>query len=55
MNKSDKIKRLEVLHQQLALIHSYREWFIKDLGKRGTLALVDAILDEINQIKKELQ
>jgi len=35
MNKSDKIKRLDVLHQQLALIHSYREWFERDLGKRG--------------------
>lgn len=55
MNRSDKIKRLETLHQQLALIHSYREWFVKDLGKRGTLVLIDDILDEINQIKKALQ
>jgi len=44
MNRSDKIKRLEILHQQLALIHSYREWFVKDLGKRGTLELIDNIL-----------
>ncbi len=55
MNKKDILKRLKVLSDQLELIHQYQKDFLKIEGRRGLENRIDAILDEMNELNKQLK
>jgi hypothetical protein len=52
MSKKDILKRLKVLSDQLELIHQYEKDFLKIEGRENR---IDAILDEMNELNKQLK
>lgn len=54
MTQKEKKNRLRILLQQLKLISLEREAIEKQIGKREVLEKIDAILDEMNEIKRTL-
>jgi hypothetical protein len=55
MNKKDILQRLKSLSDQLKLIHQYRDEFLKIEGRRGLEKRIDLILDEMNELNKQLK
>jgi hypothetical protein len=55
MSKKDILQRLKSLSDQLKLIHQYRDEFLKIEGRRGLEKRIDLILDEMNELNKQLK
>lgn len=55
MSKKDILQRLKSLSDQLKLIHQYRHEFLKIEGRRGLEKRIDLILDEMNELNKQLK
>ncbi len=55
MSKKDILQRLKSLSDQLKLIHQYRDEFLNIEGRRGLEKRIDAILDEMNALNKQLK
>jgi hypothetical protein len=55
MSKKDILQRLKSLSDQLILIHQYRDEFLKIEGRRGLENRIDSILDEMNELNKQLK
>ena len=54
MNKKDILLRLKSLSDQLQLLHQYRDEFLRIEGRRGLERRIDSILDEMNELNKQL-
>ena len=55
MTQKEKKNRVRILFQQLKLITTERDAIEKQLGRRNVIEKIDEILDEINDLKKDIQ
>ena len=55
MSKRNILLRLKSLSDQLQLIHQYEDSFLRIEGRRGLENRIDAILDEMNELNKQLK
>lgn len=55
MSKRNILLRLKTLSDQLQLIHQYKDEFLRIEGRRGLENRIDAILDEMNELNKQLK
>ena len=54
MTNKQRLNRIKVLKDQLALINLYPDYFLERLGSRGLEHFINEILDEMNFHKTHL-